>query len=161
MYNCTFSVFVRKGEFRNLLCYHLSKIPPLGSCPAQVVEHMTLDLRVMRLLKKKNWGAWVTQSVKCPALRHFWLRLVRLASLDRFWLRLCSWFREFEPCVRLCTDIVEPAWEALSFFLSALPLLMLSLSLYQKKKLNKNIFKNLVSKGFKLAIKERHFKEKL
>ena len=45
---------------------------------------------------------------------------------------------EFEPCVRLCADSVEPAWDSLSLSLSlsAPPLLILSLSL----KLNKLFF---------------------
>ena len=40
----------------------------------------------------------------------------------------------FEPHIRLCADIAEPAWESLSFSLSALPLLVLSLSLKNKLK---------------------------
>ena len=29
--------------------------------------------------------------------------------------------REFEPCIGLCADLVEPAWDSLSSSLSALP----------------------------------------
>ena len=35
---------------------------------------------------------------------------------------------EFKPHIGLCTDSVEPTWDSLSPSLSALPLLMLSLS---------------------------------
>ena len=35
---------------------------------------------------------------------------------------------ETDPSIRLCADSVEPAWDSVSFPLSALPLLSLSLS---------------------------------
>ena len=37
--------------------------------------------------------------------------------------------RGFKPCIGLCTDSVESAWDSLSPSLSALPMLSLSLSL--------------------------------
>ena len=41
---------------------------------------------------------------------------------------------EFEPCVVLCTDSVEPAWDSLPPSLSAPPILSLSL---KNKKIEK------------------------
>ena len=40
--------------------------------------------------------------------------------------------RECEPCMGLCTDSTEPAWDSLSSSLSAPPLLALSVSLSNK-----------------------------
>ena len=37
--------------------------------------------------------------------------------------------REFKPCIGLCTDSAEPAWDSLSPSLSALPPLVISRSL--------------------------------
>ena len=45
---------------------------------------------------------------------------------------MISWFREFEPCIGLCVDSGEPAWDSLSPHLSLLLPLLCSLS--QKKK---------------------------
>ena len=65
------------------------------------------------------WGAWVAQSVKCPALD--------------FHLGRDLTVHEIEPLVRLCADSTEPAWDSLSPSFSAPPQLMhlcfLSLSL--------------------------------
>ena len=48
---------------------------------------------------------------------------------------------EIEPCLRLCADSVEPAWDSLSPSLSAPPLLSLSLSLPPSlSKTNKQTF---------------------
>ena len=60
-------------------------------------------------------GAWVAQSVKR-------LTLDFSSSHDLI-------DGEFEPCIRLCADSVEPAWDSLSPFLSALSQLTLSLCL--------------------------------
>ena len=52
---------------------------------------------------------------------------------------MTSWFRRFEPCVQLCADSVELAWDSLISLpvsLSASPLLTLSLSL---SKINKDL----------------------
>ena len=54
------------------------------------------------LTLKKIWGAWVAQLVKCPTL----------ASGSGHGLIV----REIEPCVRLCADSVEPAWDSLFLF---------------------------------------------
>ena len=64
--------------------------------------------------KEPGWGAWVAQSVKYP-------------TLD-FGSGHDLTVHETEPCIRLCTDSAEPAWDSLSPFLSALLLLMLCLS---------------------------------
>ena len=50
-------------------------------------------------------GAWVAQSVRHP--------IFDLGSGHDLTVR------EFKPCVGLCTDSVEPAWDSLSPFLSA------------------------------------------
>ena len=52
---------------------------------------------------KENSGAWVAQSVKHPTLDFS----------SGHYLTIC----EFKPCVRFCTDSVEPAWDYLSFSL--------------------------------------------
>ena len=44
---------------------------------------------------------------------------------------------EFEPCVGLCTDSMEPAWGSLSPSLSDTPLLTISLS-FKNKHLSNN-----------------------
>ena len=44
---------------------------------------------------------------------------------------------EFEPCIRLCADSREPAWDFLSPSLSASPLLMFTCSLSKLNKLKK------------------------
>ena len=59
-------------------------------------------------------GAWVVQFIK--------RRTLDFSSGPD--LAVC----EFEPCVGLCTDSAEPAWDFLSPSLSAPPLHMLSLS---------------------------------
>ena len=65
--------------------------------------------------KYKYRGAWGTQSVKCPTLD---------LSLGPDLM-----VHEFKPCIQLCADSREPAWDSLSLSLS-LPLhLCLSLSL--------------------------------
>ena len=60
------------------------------------------------------WGTWVAHSVKLPALDFG-------SGHDLV-------VYEFEPCIELCADSVEPAWEPLSPSLSAPPPLSLSLS---------------------------------
>ena len=60
------------------------------------------------------WGTWVAQSVKLPTLDFG-------SGGD---LMVC----EIEPCVGLCDDSVQPAWDSLSPSPSAPPLLALSLS---------------------------------
>ena len=45
---------------------------------------------------------------------------------------------EIEPCVGLCADSAEPAWDSLSPSLSVPPLLMCSLSLSKISKYLKN-----------------------
>ena len=60
----------------------------------------------------KSWSAWVAQLVKHPTLD-----LGSGHDLMVF---------EIEPRVTLCADSAEPAWDSLSFPLSALPLLVLS-----------------------------------
>ena len=64
-------------------------------------------------------GAWVAQSVE-P------LTLDLSSGHD---LTVCG----IKPCVRLCTDSTEPAWDSLPPSLSALPLLMHMPSLFQNK----------------------------
>ena len=49
--------------------------------------------------QKSTWGAWVTQSVRCPALGF---------SLGHD-LMVCG----FQPCVGLCTDTMKPTWDPL------------------------------------------------
>ena len=49
---------------------------------------------------------------------------------------------EIEPCIGLCTDSIEPAWDSLLLSLSAPPPLMLFLSLKINLKNVKNFFKN-------------------
>ena len=83
------------------------------------------DKSLVWLTKKKGcmtWGAWVAQSVKCPTLDFSSGHDLRVHG--------------FEPCIGLCADIAEPAWDSLSPSLSAPPLLSLSLcsSLSQKNK---------------------------
>ena len=76
-----------------------------------------------RYANLRNTGAWVPQSVKC-------LPLDFSSGYD---LTVC----EMEPCIRLCIDSAEPAWEAwdsLSPSLSAPPLLVLTLPLSQINK---------------------------
>ena len=68
---------------------------------------------------EKNWGAWGARSVKRLTLK--------------FSSRRDLTVHGFEPHVRLHADSAEPAWASLSLPLSALPLLMLSLSLSQNK----------------------------
>ena len=65
-------------------------------------------------------GAWVAQSVKSLALDFGSGRDLTV--------------RGFEPCVGLCADRAEPAWDSLSPSLSAPPALTLSVSLSQNKK---------------------------
>ena len=62
----------------------------------------------------------MAESVKC--------RLLILAQA------IISWLAEFEPCIGLCADSMEPAWDSLSPSLSSPPLLSLSLSLKINKK---------------------------
>ena len=62
--------------------------------------------------RKQAWGTWVAQLVK-----HLPLNLG--SGLD---LTVC----EFKPCIGLCADGTEPAWDSLSLSLSPL---MLSISL--------------------------------
>ena len=59
-------------------------------------------------------GTWVAQLVKC-------LTLDFGSSHDLM-------VHEIEPCIGLCADSAEPAWDSLSPFLSALPPLMLARS---------------------------------
>ena len=54
-----------------------------------------------------TWGPWVAQ-------------LVKLLSLD-FSLGHDLVVHEIKPCVRLCADSAEPAWDSLSPCLSARP----------------------------------------
>ena len=65
--------------------------------------------------KKQTWGTWVAQSVK-----HLILDCGSAHDLR---------VHRFEPCIRLCADTAEPAWDSLSPSLSAPPLLALSLPL--------------------------------
>ena len=73
------------------------------------------------VVKKKSWGVWVAQCIKCPILD--------------FGSGHDLMVGEVEPHIGLCTDNVEPAWDSLSLPLS-LPLpcsCSLSLSLSQNK----------------------------
>ena len=54
-----------------------------------------------------SWGAWVAQLVKHP-------------TLD-FGLGHDFMVHEFEPCIGLCADSVEPAWDSFSLSLSLPP----------------------------------------
>ena len=67
-----------------------------------------------------NQGAWVAQLVKCPTFDFG-------SGHD---LGIC----ESEPCVGLCIDSEEPAWDSLSPSLSAPPPFMLALSQINLKK---------------------------
>ena len=58
-------------------------------------------------IKDSSWGAWVAHSVKRPTLD--------LGSGHDLMVH------EFEPRVRLLTDIMEPAWDSLSPSLSLCP----------------------------------------
>ena len=78
-----------------------------------------LCLKVYLLEFTQSWGTWVAQSVK------------RL-TLD-FSSRHDLTVPEFEPCIRLCADSMEPAWDSLSPSFSAPLLLVLFLSLSQNK----------------------------
>ena len=69
-------------------------------------------------------GAWMAQTVKCPALD-------LSSGHDR---TIC----EFKPHVRLCTDGVEPAWDSASPSLCPSPACALSLSLSRNKSTQKN-----------------------
>ena len=55
-------------------------------------------------------------------------QLVKCSTLD-FGSGLDLTVREFEPCIGLCSDSAEPAWDSLSSSLSAPLLLALSVSL--------------------------------
>ena len=74
----------------------------------------------MKVKTEMNRGVWMARSVEC-------LTLDFSSGHD---LPVC----EFKPCVRLCTDRVETAWDSLSFSLS----LPLPCSLSKKKKTQKN-----------------------
>ena len=63
----------------------------------------------------------MAQSVECPTPLDFG------SGYD---LMVC----EFEPCIGLCADIAEPAWDSVTLSLSAS--LLLSLSLKNKLKIN-------------------------
>ena len=65
-----------------------------------------------------SWDAWVTQSVKCLILG--------------FGSGHDLMVHGFKPCVGLCTDSSEPAWDSLS------PPHALSLSLSLSLKINKH-----------------------
>ena len=70
------------------------------------------------------WGAWVAQ-------------LVKRLTLD-FSSGHDLTVHGVEPCIRLCTDCVEPAWDSLSLFLPGpYPLLMSSLPLSLSLKIKK------------------------
>ena len=58
-----------------------------------------------------TWGAWMAQSVKHPT--------------PDFSSGHDLTVRGFEPCISLCTNSAEPAWDSLSPSLSAPPLLAL------------------------------------
>ena len=78
-----------------------------------------MDLNELDSKVTKNYrGAWVAQSVKHPTLD--------FGSSHNLLVR------EIKPCVGLCTDSTEPAWDSVS--LSAPPLLVLSLSLSLSQK---------------------------
>ena len=59
-------------------------------------------------LKVTAWGTWVAQSVK-----HLILDFGSGHDLM---------VREFKPCIGLCTDGVEPAWDSLSHLSASTPL---------------------------------------
>ena len=80
----------------------------------------------MLFFTTKNWDAWVTESVK-----HLTVDFGADHALTVY---------EFEPCVGLSADSVEPAWDSLSLSLTAPPLLVLCLSLSHK--INKHLKKS-------------------
>ena len=67
----------------------------------------------------KSWGTWVAQSVKC-------------LTLD-FGSGHDLTVHEIKPCIGLCTDSPEPAWDSLSLSLPLPHLCALSLSVSQNK----------------------------
>ena len=83
----------------------LSKPQSLPFCNEELVTG-TLQgppdsgLRGLVIRKSHVWGAWVAQSVKGPTLDFG-------SGHD---LTVCG----FDPCIRLCADSVEPAWDSLS-----------------------------------------------
>ena len=76
------------------------------------------------LLLKILGGAWAAQWVKCPALDFG-------SGHDRP-------VREFEPCIGLCTDSAEPAWESVTPSLCPSPTLSLKIN-FKNFKMLKNI----------------------
>ena len=72
-------------------------------CPLPLPLPSSLFLSKINIKKKKDCrGAWVAQSVKHPTLNF------RSSGCD---LTVC----EIEPCIGLCADSMEPAWNFLSF----------------------------------------------
>ena len=83
------------------------------------------DVVTTQCYLKEYWGTWVTQLVKHPTLDFD-------SGHDLT-------VREMEFHVRLCADSPEPAWDSLSLFLSAPPLLVCLFSLFLSLKLNLNL----------------------
>ena len=93
---------------------------------------------------KRRGGAWVAESVECPALGFG-------SSHD-----LTVW--EFEPPLGSMFDRAQPAWDSLSSSLSAPPLLMLTLSLKRNNQWKER--KGKERKGKERKGKERKGKER-
>ena len=92
------------------ILYYLVSFAQLCRCCCVDGHLKKIDLCLMGL-----WGAWVARSVKFPTLDFS-------AGHD---LTIC----EIKPCVGLCADSAEPAWDSLSPSLSATHLCMCMLSL--------------------------------
>ena len=78
------------------------------------VAILILDKIDFKIKTVTIWGTWVVQSVKHPTID-----FSSGHDLTVF---------EIEPCIKLCADNVEPAWDSLFPSLSVPPLLLCSLN---------------------------------
>ena len=98
------------GARTGQLKFALKSILSLANPPPNLGENtglISLLTKVSNQQMYNNRGAWVAQSVKCPALDF-------RSGHD-------PTVRGFKPHIRLCADSVEPAWDSLSPSLSAPP----------------------------------------
>ena len=83
-------------------------VPDMVSLPEETnvasgMWYVAIDLASVLssfFIKKENWCTYMAHLVKCPALG--------------FGLSHDLKVREFKPCIGLCTDRIEPAWDSLS-----------------------------------------------